>query len=199
MTMDRAGEVAWPRPLSSAARPRQKNTLKLRIYRDKNADQDTGPRGPGAFSVPYPVYSTSDPRYSIFLSFNHRSSLMNYRVPTIYRALIVFAAVAGPLAGQGPVQGRSSPPLVAARITPREIDAHLRFLSSDLLEGRAPATRGGRLAAEYIASQLLQSGVQPGVKGSYFQNVPIDIVAADSSSIAVKAGGRSTKTLELPD
>ena len=29
------------------------------------------------------------------------------------------------------------------------MDAHLRFLASDLLEGRAPATRGGRLAAEY--------------------------------------------------
>ena len=28
-------------------------------------------------------------------------------------------------------------------ITTAEIDAHLRFLSSDLLEGRAPATRGG--------------------------------------------------------
>ena len=41
-----------------------------------------------------------------------------------------------------------------ARITPEQIDAHLRFLSSDLLEGRAPATRGGRLAEEYIASQL---------------------------------------------
>ena len=51
----------------------------------------------------------------------------------------------------------------APRITPAEIDGHLRFLSSDLLEGRAPATRGGRLTAEYIASQLRESGVEPGV------------------------------------
>jgi hypothetical protein len=36
----------------------------------------------------------------------------------------------------------------AVGITPREIDAHLRFLASDLLEGRAPAMRGGRLAEE---------------------------------------------------
>ena len=34
------------------------------------------------------------------------------------------------------------------------MDAHLRFLASDLLEGRAPATRGGRLAAAYIATQF---------------------------------------------
>ncbi|HET7188015.1 MAG TPA: hypothetical protein VFI52_07665, partial [Gemmatimonadaceae bacterium] len=60
-----------------------------------------------------------------------------------------------------------TPALVAAqpraRVTTAEIDGHLRFLSSDLLEGRAPATRGGRLAAEYIASQLRAAGVEPGV------------------------------------
>jgi hypothetical protein len=33
-----------------------------------------------------------------------------------------------------------------SRITAQEIDGHLRFLSSDMLEGWAPATRGGQLA-----------------------------------------------------
>ena len=68
----------------------------------------------------------------------------------------------------------------SSRITPAEIDGHLRFLSSDLLEGRAPATRGGRLAAEYIAAQLRIDGVEPGVGKSYFQPVPIDVVGARS-------------------
>ena len=54
------------------------------------------------------------------------------------------------------------------------MDAHLRFLSSDLLEGRAPATRGGRLAAEYIAAQFQTLGLQPaGENGSYFQPVAL--------------------------
>src|SRR5688500_8302243 len=52
-----------------------------------------------------------------------------------------------------------------AGITPAEIDGHLRFLSSDALEGRAPATRGGELAAEYIAAQLRIAGVEPAVNG----------------------------------
>jgi len=74
-------------------------------------------------------------------------------------------------------------------ITPNEIDGHLRFLSSDLLEGRAPGTRGGRLAAEYIASQLRAVGVAPaGDSGSYFQRVPIDIVGADPASIQLGVG-----------
>lgn len=86
-----------------------------------------------------------------------------------------------------------------AAITPNEIDGHLRFLSSDLLEGRAPATRGGRLAAEYIAAQLRVFGVDPGVNGSYFQKVPIDIVAASRPTIRAAATGRATATLRYPD
>src|SRR5438094_4932669 len=78
-----------------------------------------------------------------------------------------------------------------ARITPEEIDAHLRFLSSDLLEGRAPATRGGRIAEEYLAEQLKTFGVKPGVGDtSYFQRVPIDVVKADPKTIKVTASGK---------
>lgn len=54
------------------------------------------------------------------------------------------------------------------------MDAHLRFLASDLLEGRAPATRGGRLAAEYIAAQFQALGLEPaGANGTYFQPVAL--------------------------
>ena len=84
-------------------------------------------------------------------------------------------------------------------VTPREIDAHLRFLSSDLLEGRAPATRGGRIAAEYIASQLRLFGVEPGVNGSYFQEFPIEVVGADASQLSVRASGRASARLRYPE
>jgi len=85
-------------------------------------------------------------------------------------------------------------------ITTGEIDAHLRFLSSDLLEGRAPGTRGGRLAAEYIASQLKVFGVKPGAAdSSYFQKVPIDIVTADPKTISVKASGKAAANLRFTD
>ena len=102
-------------------------------------------------------------------------------------------AVAPPsLAAQSPV--RSAHPVTAA-----EIDGDLRFLSSDLLEGRAPATRGGQLAAEYIASQLRIAGVAPGVDGSYFQSVPIDVVGVQRSTLHVAASGKATATLRQPD
>jgi Zn-dependent M28 family amino/carboxypeptidase len=80
-------------------------------------------------------------------------------------------------------------------ITSAEIDGYLRFLSSDLLEGRAPGTRGGKLAAEYIASQLRSFGVEPGVNGSYFQPVPIDVLTTQPSSVHASASGKATATL----
>ncbi len=99
------------------------------------------------------------------------------------------------LATTGAAQGESFP----SRITAAEIDAHLRFLSSDLLEGRAPGTRGGRLAAEYIASQLEVFGLKPGsADSSYFQRVPIDIVKSDRSTISAVASGNAIATLSSP-
>lgn len=94
----------------------------------------------------------------------------------------------------------AQPSTGSAAITPAEIDADLKFLSSDLLEGRAPATRGGQLAAQYIASQLRGAGVAPGVgDSSYMQRVPIDVVKADPATIRVTASGRATATLRSPE
>ena len=55
-----------------------------------------------------------------------------------------------------------------------QIASHIEFLSSDLLEGRAPGTRGEELAIAYITSQMKLAGLQPGAPdGSYFQDVPL--------------------------
>lgn len=71
-----------------------------------------------------------------------------------------------------------------------EIAAHLRFLSSDLLEGRAPSTRGGQLAAGYLAAQLRELGYEPaGERGTYFQSVPVvESVVDPSFTLNVGAG-----------
>ena len=38
----------------------------------------------------------------------------------------------------------------------------MKFLADDLLEGRAPSTRGGNLAANYIATEFKLLGLAPG-------------------------------------
>ena len=70
------------------------------------------------------------------------------------------------------------------------IAAHLQFLSDDLLEGRAPSTRGGELAAQYLATQLRQLGYEPaGADGTFFQNVPVvESIVDPSFSLTVGPG-----------
>jgi len=75
--------------------------------------------------------------------------------------------------------------------------AHLEYLSDDLLEGRAPATRGGELAAKYIAAQFRRLGLEPaGDSGSYFHRVPI---IAHTPSPTLKVTGSSPATLIYRD
>ena len=90
---------------------------------------------------------------------------------TRFAALLTVAAVACSHAHQSePAPAAGDLPAVSAAV----VDAHLRYLSDDLLEGRAPATRGGRLAAKYIAAQFRAMGLEPaGRDGSYFEPVAL--------------------------
>jgi len=58
------------------------------------------------------------------------------------------------------------------KIDARRIAEHVRFLADDLLEGRGPGTRGGDIAAKYIAAQFALEGLKPaGDNGGYLQRV----------------------------
>jgi len=79
-----------------------------------------------------------------------------------------------------------------SEISGERIRAHVKFLASDLLEGRAPGSRGGDLATEYIATQFALLGLKPaGDKGTYFQNFQLVGVEpqADSQLSFVPATG----------
>jgi Zn-dependent M28 family amino/carboxypeptidase len=72
---------------------------------------------------------------------------------------------------------------VMAAVNPNDIRAHVKFLSSDLLEGRGTGQRGGDVAAEYIATQFSLYGLKPaGDNGTYRQKVPMVGVTTDPSS-----------------
>ena len=56
----------------------------------------------------------------------------------------------------------------------RRIEADVRFLADDLLEGREAGTRGFDLAALYVAQRMRAIGVRPaGDARGYFQTVPL--------------------------
>ncbi len=71
----------------------------------------------------------------------------------------------------------------ASAIDPAKIGAHVKLLSSDLLEGRGPGQRGGEIAAEYIATQFALDGLKPaGDDGSFFQKVDLYAVHTDEAA-----------------
>lgn len=64
-----------------------------------------------------------------------------------------------------------------------KISSTIKFLSDDGFEGRAPGSRGGELAAKFLANQLEMLGVQPANNGSYFQPVSLVAVKTDLSTV----------------
>src|SRR5436190_14768307 len=78
-------------------------------------------------------------------------------------------------------------------ITGDRIRAHVKFLSSDLLEGRGVGARGGLLATEYIATQLALAGVKPaGDNGTFFQKVPLVMLDPQpTSTLSATAGEKA--------
>ena len=92
----------------------------------------------------------------------------------------------------------ASRPLAAQTATARVVSGirsgafwgPLRFLSSDLLEGRGTGARGGDIAAQYIASQFMLMGLEPaGDSGTYFHDVPIVTLVPDAR-LEITGGAR---------
>ncbi len=74
-----------------------------------------------------------------------------------------------------------------ASVDPEKIRAQVKFLASDLLEGRGTGARGGEIAAEYIATQFALFGLEPaGDHGGYLQKVAmLGIATQDDSTFAL--------------
>jgi Zn-dependent M28 family amino/carboxypeptidase len=85
----------------------------------------------------------------------------------------------------------------SALITEDVLRAHVRFLSSDLLEGRAPATRGDALAEAYIASQFEALGLKPAGTEGYRQPFELLGVLGHPDVLTFAAQGR-TLSVSVP-
>jgi Zn-dependent M28 family amino/carboxypeptidase len=80
------------------------------------------------------------------------------------------------------------------------IRAHIKFLSSDLLEGRGTGARGGEIAANYIAAQMEALGLKgAGATGSFFQPVSLVGVKADPNTKLVISGKNGKENLKFAD
>ena len=73
-------------------------------------------------------------------------------------------------------------------VTVDEIAAHIRYLSSDQLEGRAVGTAGIDLAARYQEDYFRTMGLEPAFQGDFRQNFPLKGSTPDPRA-ALEIGG----------
>src|SRR5512142_2636532 len=124
--------------------------------------------------------------------------------------ILILAMTTAPLAAQKtatrkskrpqPTLAATLPPAATAAmksIDPQRIRAHVKFLSSDLLEGRGTGQRGGDIAAEYIADQFESYGLKPaGDNGSFMQKVPMVGITTDpATNIYFLQAGKTAQKL----
>ncbi|XBQ14977.1 MAG: M28 family metallopeptidase [Oceanicaulis sp.] len=67
----------------------------------------------------------------------------------------------------------AAPDGVQAEVSASAIEAHIRFLADDLMEGRSAGERGYDLAANYVEAQYRVIGLQPGGTDGYRAAVPL--------------------------
>ena len=73
---------------------------------------------------------------------------------------------------------------------PARLEADLKFLADDALEGRGTPGRGLDVAALYLETQLRLAGVAPGLADGYRQWYRIGEYAPGETRVSVKIGGR---------
>ncbi len=108
---------------------------------------------------------------------------MPLRSLAVPAAALLLAACATPRepTAAGPYSG---PPISLATLT-----TATQILSSDEYEGRAPTTAGEEKTVAYIAERFRKAGLQPGNKGSWFQNVPLVETSATPTALTITGGG----------
>lgn len=119
------------------------------------------------------------------------------------RALMATLIVLSPLAAAIAAGPSTTPDLkrVLDAADARRIDADLRFLADDVMEGRGTGQKGGRLAALYLETRFRLLGLEPGAgKDSYLQEVPLVGIATEpQSQMAIVAGDQRLEARWLDD
>src|SRR3712207_9427753 len=95
--------------------------------------------------------------------------------------LLAACATSRDRTAEGPYGG---PPISLATLT-----TATQILSSDDYEGRAPTTAGEDKTVAYIAQRFRQAGLQPGNKGSWYQDVPLVESLATPSELRITGAG----------
>ena len=82
-------------------------------------------------------------------------------------------------------------------ITVEDMKDRISVLASDDFQGRAPSTEGEEKSISYLAEQFKKIGLEPGNKGSYFQEVSLMKITADTNMKLDVKGGKGNISLRF--
>jgi Zn-dependent M28 family amino/carboxypeptidase len=127
---------------------------------------------------------------------NRKSLTSFFAIPALLLAALVPALMA-----QKSTQAVSAAKNRSVTIDPEKIRQQVKFLASDLLEGRGMGQRGSDLAAEYIATQFALEGLKPaGDNGTYFQKVPmVGVKTLPATTFSLVPDNGETTPLKILD
>ena len=104
----------------------------------------------------------------------------------------VFLVVAAAASCRGPAPG-------PVPVTAAEIEAHIRFLSDDALEGRGLGSRGIAMAADYQEDHFKTFGLEPAFGPSYRQSFELRAAKPDPGATLEVSGPAGTVGFRLAD
>jgi Zn-dependent M28 family amino/carboxypeptidase len=110
---------------------------------------------------------------------------MSLRSPALPAAAALLLAACATAPREASVQRPYSGPAISLAT----LTTATQILSSDEYEGRAPTTKGEDKSVAYIAQRFEKAGLQPGNKGSWFQDVPLVESLATPTALTVSGGG----------
>jgi Zn-dependent M28 family amino/carboxypeptidase len=99
-----------------------------------------------------------------------------------------------PAVSSAPISGPRVPIGQLPSLDTKALLGHVKVLSSDEYEGRAPGTKGEELSVTYIADEFKKAGLKPGnTDGTYFQKVPlVGITPAPAPLVFSKGSNKQT-------
>jgi len=107
--------------------------------------------------------------------------------PLTVVCLLSSLALGAPSRGVSPAEKAA-----AQSITQDLLRAQIRFLASDLLEGRGTASRGDQLAEQYVATRFEGLGLKPGgPDGKWYQPVELVEVNGRPETLTFSGNGKS--------
>lgn len=120
--------------------------------------------------------------------------------PNVTLVLLSALLSSASFAQQAPSAYPPAEQAAARTITPEELRGAVRLLADDLLEGRGPGSRGGRLAELYLATEMEKLGLAPGAPdGSWVQPVEFVGFRTTPGTLTLEKGGSRVELKSMDD